>query len=40
VLTLDGDARAKAGEEARAHALATFDWSVVAPKYREIFLGS
>jgi len=39
IRSLDGDARAKAGEEARAHALATFDWPVIAPKYREIFLG-
>ncbi|MBM7783826.1 glycosyltransferase family 4 protein [Tenggerimyces flavus] len=40
IRSLDGDARAKAGEEARAHALETFDWPLIAPKYREIFLGS
>ena len=39
IRSLDGEARAKAGEEARAHALETFDWPVIAPRYREIFLG-
>jgi glycosyltransferase involved in cell wall biosynthesis len=33
-------ARQQAGEQARAHVVETFDWSVVAPSYRNVLLGT
>lgn len=38
LLTMDEQERESRGKAAREHVLATFDWSVVAPCYREIFL--
>jgi glycosyltransferase involved in cell wall biosynthesis len=36
----DDAARERAGEAAREHVVKTFDWPVVAPRYRDIFLGT
>jgi glycosyltransferase involved in cell wall biosynthesis len=36
----DDTVRGRAGEAARKHVLTTFDWPVVAPRYRDIFLGT
>jgi glycosyltransferase involved in cell wall biosynthesis len=36
----DDAVRRRAGETARRHVVQTFDWPVVAPRYREILLGT
>lgn len=38
IRSLDGAAREQAGQQAREYALQHFDWPVVAPRYRSIFL--
>jgi glycosyltransferase involved in cell wall biosynthesis len=36
----DDSIRRRAGDQAREHVVKTFDWPVVAPRYRDVLLGS